>query len=83
MNPFKTRPKTRKEQIAKIRTRAIKINGELFALGMDEQEMTEFWEECFIHAEINHKLPPCTCGDVNQCELWCQTKAKFMVNPPD
>jgi hypothetical protein len=82
MNLF-TRKKTRKEQTAALRLQGIKIHTELLALDLDEQQMTDFWEDCHIHGEINHVLPACSCGDVNQCETWCRPKARFQLDPPD
>jgi len=67
----------------KITNKVVKINFQLLEKGLSLDEIMDFWEECVSEALIQHNLPPCTCKDVNQCETWCQAKARFKMNPPD
>lgn len=66
-----------------IRKRVEMINFELLDMGLSTDEIMEFWEECMSEALICHSLPPCRCKDVNECDTWCRSKARFSMNPPD
>lgn len=66
-----------------LKQRIVKTNMILLQSGMDSEQIMKFWEDCIKEAEIQTFLPPCRCGDVNQCELWCQSKAIFKLNPPN
>jgi len=66
----------------KIKEDVTRINTMLLDMGMSYRNIEDFWQECFVEAEIRHNLPPCTCKDVNQCETWCRAKARFTLNPP-
>lgn len=67
----------------RIRRDVIKINRRSLDQGLSLDEILDFWEECHSEALIQHNLPPCKCRDVNQCETWCQAKARFGINPPE
>lgn len=77
---FFNREIRRKEQ---LRKRIEQINFQLLNIGLSTDEIMEFWEDCMAEALICHSLPECYCQDVNQCDTWCRTKARFSMNPPD
>lgn len=74
---------TAKERQAELREKIIKINRTLIESGMNYEAVFDFWEECLAEAQIQYSLPPCRCDDINQCDTWCQAKARFSMNPPD
>jgi len=71
---------TAKHRQGKIRESIIRVNNTLLDMGMSTDSILEFWKECLVEAEIQHKLPPCNCQDVNECETWCRAKARFKMN---
>lgn len=73
---------TANDRKAELREQITKINRSLLETGMDYEAILDFWEECLAEAQIQYNLPPCSCGDVNQCETWCRAKARFTLNPP-
>lgn len=73
----------RKIRLNRIRKRVTAINLQLLDIGLTNVEIMDFWEECQQEALIQHNLPPCNCKDVNQCDTWCQTKGRFVMNPPE
>ena len=77
-----SRNHTKEMSLEDIKIRITRINRQLLRKGLNCEEIMEFWEDCMAEAEIQHNLPPCRCGDVNQCELWCRAKARFVMNPP-
>ncbi len=78
----KNRFKTANEIQDKLRSEIIKNNKILLDCGMTETEIFDFQKECMPEALIQHHLPPCSCQDVNECETWCQAKARFTLKPP-
>jgi hypothetical protein len=80
---YRRKNRAPKEPKDALREDVTRINKILLDYGMNYDGIMDFWEDCFAEAEIRHKLPPCTCEDVNQCETWCQAKARFTLNPPE
>ena len=74
---------TAKKRRQELQKACVRINQSLLASGMNHDRIMDFWKDCYVEAEIQGVLPPCTCKDVNQCETWCQAKARFKMNPPD
>jgi len=74
--------KTAKKRQEELREDVTRINETLLDSGMSYGDIREFWDECFVEGQIRYSLAPCTCNDVNQCETWCQAKARFTLNPP-
>tara|TARA_R100001369_G_scaffold88101_1_gene124188 strand:- start:2580 stop:2879 length:300 start_codon:yes stop_codon:yes gene_type:complete len=56
------------------------INHQLFDMGLKEDQIITFWQDTIAEAEIRHHLPKCTNCDVNQCDVWCRSKARFSMD---
>lgn len=67
----------------KLKGEIAKINLLLLENGMSYTEILKLWEETMTDAQISYNLPPCGCDDVNECDTWCQAKARFKMYPPE
>lgn len=65
-----------------LKEELVKVTLGLLQNGMTKADIWKIWEEALREAEICHFLPACSCNDVNECETWCRTKARFVMNPP-
>lgn len=82
LEKYRKKHRTPEEPKEAFREHVTRINKTLLDSGMSYGDIREFWDECFVEGQIRYSLPPCTCNDVNQCETWCQAKARFTLNPP-